>query len=61
MIAKVLHHTYFGRVVINYPDPTGQPGADDYHYEWYDNDVGSIQPTDEVTFDQRIVSCDEDI
>ncbi|KAK7457920.1 hypothetical protein VKT23_010267 [Stygiomarasmius scandens] len=61
VVAKVLHHTFLGRVRINYGDPSGEPGADDYHYIWYSNGVGSVQPTDDVIYDQRIVNCDEDI
>ena len=55
-------HTFLGRVRINYGDPSGEPGANDYHYVWYKNGVGSIQPTGATpSYDQRIVSCDEDI
>ncbi|KAK7039257.1 hypothetical protein VNI00_010162 [Paramarasmius palmivorus] len=61
LIAKVLHKTYQGRVKLNYGDPTGEAGKDDYHYIWYKNNVGSIQPTDDVIYDQRIVDCSEDI
>lgn len=32
LVAKVLHHTYFGRMVINYESPVGEEG--DQHYEW---------------------------
>ncbi|KAL0573906.1 hypothetical protein V5O48_008054 [Marasmius crinis-equi] len=61
LIAKITAKTFLGRVRINYGDPTGEAGKDDYHYIWYNNGVGSIQPTDQVTYDQRIVNCDEDI
>ncbi|THU91568.1 hypothetical protein K435DRAFT_840962 [Dendrothele bispora CBS 962.96] len=61
VVAKVLHHTFLGRVRLNYGDPSGEPGANDYHYVWYNNGVGSVQPTDDVIYDQRIVNCDEDI
>ncbi|KAJ8076788.1 hypothetical protein PM082_001211 [Marasmius tenuissimus] len=61
LIAKITAKTYVGRVRINYGDPTGEKGKDDYHYIWYKNGVGSIQPTDKVIYDQRIVSCDENI
>uniref|UniRef100_A0A0W0FMA1 Uncharacterized protein n=1 Tax=Moniliophthora roreri TaxID=221103 RepID=A0A0W0FMA1_MONRR len=61
LIAKVLHHTFLGRIRLNYGDPTGEAGKNDYHYIWYNNGVGSIQPTDDVIYDQRIVNCDEDI
>ncbi|KAF5361523.1 hypothetical protein D9758_006170 [Tetrapyrgos nigripes] len=61
LVAKVTHKTFFGRVRLNYGDPSGEPGANDYHYVWYANGVGSVQPTDQVTYDQRIVNCDQDI
>jgi hypothetical protein len=61
MIAKVTHHTYLGRVRINYGDPSGESGKNDYHYIWYANGVGSIQPTDDVSYDQKIVGCDDKI
>ncbi|KAJ8093509.1 hypothetical protein AAF712_002288 [Marasmius tenuissimus] len=61
LIAKITAKTFFGRVRLNYGDPTGEAGKDDYHFEWYNNGVGSIQPTDQVIFDQKIVNCDEDI
>ncbi|EEB90364.1 hypothetical protein MPER_11438 [Moniliophthora perniciosa FA553] len=61
LVAKVLHHTSLGRIRVNYGDPTGEAGKNDYHYIWYNNGVGSIQPTDDVVYDQRIVKCDEDI
>ncbi|KAI3607336.1 ribosomalproteinS8 [Moniliophthora roreri] len=61
VIAKVLHKTFLGRVRLNYGDPTGEPGANDYHFIWFNNGVGSVQPTDDVIFDQKIVNCDEDI
>ncbi|KAI3618014.1 hypothetical protein WG66_005839 [Moniliophthora roreri] len=61
LVAKVLHHTFLGRIRINYGDPTGEAGKNDYHYIWYNNGVGSIQPTDDVIYDQKIVNCDEDI
>lgn len=32
LMAQVLHHTYFGRMVINYESPVGEEG--DQHYEW---------------------------
>ncbi|KAK7056948.1 hypothetical protein VNI00_002666 [Paramarasmius palmivorus] len=60
-IAKVLHHVYEGRVRLNYGDPSGDPGKDDYHYIWYKNGVGSIQPTDDVSYDQKLVDCSEDL
>ena len=41
VVAKVLHHTFLGRVRINYGDPSGEPGADDYHYIWYSNANGN--------------------
>ncbi|KAK7040900.1 hypothetical protein VNI00_009496 [Paramarasmius palmivorus] len=61
LIAKVTHKRFLGRIRLNYGDPSGEPGKNDYHYIWYANGVGSIQPTDQVTYDQRIVGCDEDI
>ncbi|KAK7056946.1 hypothetical protein VNI00_002664 [Paramarasmius palmivorus] len=60
-IAKVLHHTYNGRVRLNYGDPSGEPGEDNYHYIWYKNGVGSIQPTDDVSYDQILVDCNEEL
>ncbi|KAK7033586.1 hypothetical protein VNI00_012823 [Paramarasmius palmivorus] len=59
LVAKVLHKTYTGRIVLNYPDPSGEPG--NYHYIWYHYGVGSIQPTDDVIYDQKIVACNQDI
>ncbi|KAK7017563.1 hypothetical protein VNI00_018577 [Paramarasmius palmivorus] len=61
LVAKVTHKRYLGRIRVNYGDPSGEPGKNEYHYIWYNNGVGSIQPTDQVTYDQRIVGCDEDI
>ncbi|KAJ8093558.1 hypothetical protein PM082_020416 [Marasmius tenuissimus] len=61
LVAKVTAKTFFGRVRLNYGDPTGEPGKDDYHFIWFNNGAGSIQPTDQVIFDQRIVNCDQDI
>ncbi|KAF9268251.1 hypothetical protein L218DRAFT_604202 [Marasmius fiardii PR-910] len=61
LVAKVTAKTFLGRVRLNYGDRTGEPGKNDYHFVWFNNGVGSIQPTDEVVFDQKIVSCDEDI
>ncbi|KAL0069419.1 hypothetical protein AAF712_003444 [Marasmius tenuissimus] len=61
LIAKITAKTFVGRLRINYGDPTGEAGKNDYHYEWYNNDVGSVQPTDQVVYDQKIVNCDQDI
>ncbi|KAF9269361.1 hypothetical protein L218DRAFT_1072226 [Marasmius fiardii PR-910] len=61
LVAKVTEKTYLGRVRINYGDPTGEAGKNDYHYIWYNYDVGSIQPTDQAVYDQKIVNCNEDI
>jgi len=61
LIAKITAKTFVGRVRLNYGDPTGEAGKDDYHYIWYNNGVGSVQPTDQVIYDQRIVNCDQDI
>ncbi|KAJ8093553.1 hypothetical protein PM082_020411 [Marasmius tenuissimus] len=61
LIAKITAKTYLGRVRINYGDRSGDPGKNDYHYIWYHNGVGSIQPTDQVIYDQRIVPCSQEI
>ncbi|KAG7085656.1 hypothetical protein E1B28_003202 [Marasmius oreades] len=61
LVAKVTAKTYLGRVRVNYGDPTGEAGKNDYHFIWYNNGVGSVQPTDQVVYDQKIVNCDQDI
>ncbi|KAK7056945.1 hypothetical protein VNI00_002663 [Paramarasmius palmivorus] len=59
--AKIDYHEYAGRFRINYGDPSGEPGEDNYHYVWYNNDVVSSQPTgDEVAWEPVTVDCNED-
>ncbi|KAK7453202.1 hypothetical protein VKT23_011882 [Stygiomarasmius scandens] len=61
VVAKVPVHTFLGRVRVNYGDPTGEPGSNDFHFIYFNNGVGSIQPIDgaQPTFDQKIIGCDE--
>ncbi|KAJ8089295.1 hypothetical protein PM082_014543 [Marasmius tenuissimus] len=61
LVAKITAKTFLGRVRVNYGDPTGEPGKNDYHFIYFNNGIGSIQPTDTVVWDQKIVNCDEDL
>ncbi|KAK1228806.1 hypothetical protein PQX77_008147 [Marasmius sp. AFHP31] len=61
LVAKITAKTFLGRVRVNYGDPTGEPGKNDYHFIYFNNGIGSIQPTDKVVWDQKIVNCDEDL
>jgi hypothetical protein len=59
VVAGVNHKESQGRIRINYGDPSGEPGADDYHYIWYVNDIVSSQPTDDVEYDSKFINCGE--
>jgi len=76
LIAKVLHKKFVGRMVVNYGDTVGPEGDEHYEwyvnifrihslyspfFPRYNNGLGSVQPTDDVIYDQRIVNCDQDI
>ncbi|KAJ7475043.1 hypothetical protein FB451DRAFT_1247362 [Mycena latifolia] len=57
----VMHHESQGRIRINYGDPSGDPGKNDYHYIWYQNDIVSSQPNpNDVIRDSKEVGCNED-
>ncbi|KAK7033587.1 hypothetical protein VNI00_012824 [Paramarasmius palmivorus] len=59
VVAGVLYHEQSGRIRLNYPDPTGESGKNDYHYIWYNNGIISSQPTDDVEYDSVEISCGE--
>ncbi|KAF5344543.1 hypothetical protein D9758_016469 [Tetrapyrgos nigripes] len=60
VVAKVPVHTFVGRVRVNYADRTAEPGTNDFHFIYFNNGVGSIQPTGaEPVYDQKIIGCDE--
>ncbi|KAK7033578.1 hypothetical protein VNI00_012805 [Paramarasmius palmivorus] len=59
VVAGVNHKESEGRVRLNYGDPTGEPGKEDYHYLWYNNGIVSSQPTDDVEYDSVEIACGE--
>ncbi|ESK89012.1 hypothetical protein Moror_13131 [Moniliophthora roreri MCA 2997] len=59
VVAGVNHKESQGRIRLNYGDPTGEPGKNDYHYIWYQNDIVSSQPTDDVEYDSKEINCGE--
>ncbi|KAK7444344.1 hypothetical protein VKT23_015356 [Stygiomarasmius scandens] len=59
VVAGVLHKESQGRIRLNYGDPSGEPGANDYHYIWYNNDIVSSQPTNDVEYDAKEINCGE--
>ncbi|KAI3608848.1 hypothetical protein WG66_003875 [Moniliophthora roreri] len=59
VVAGVNHKESEGRIRLNYGDPTGEPGKNDYHYIWYNNGVVSSQPTDDVEYDSKEINCGE--
>ncbi|THU97362.1 hypothetical protein K435DRAFT_828700 [Dendrothele bispora CBS 962.96] len=61
VVAQVPVHTFFGRVRVNYGDPTREPSSNDFHFIYFNNGAGSIQPVDGAspTFGQKIIGCDE--
>ncbi|KAL0573905.1 hypothetical protein V5O48_008053 [Marasmius crinis-equi] len=58
-VVGVNHKESKGRIRLNYPDPSGPPGANDYHYVWYNNDLVSSQPTDDQEYDAKEINCGE--
>ncbi|KAJ7182502.1 hypothetical protein C8R43DRAFT_1228906 [Mycena crocata] len=57
----VMHHESSGRIRINYGDPSGDPGKNDYHYIWYQSGIVSSQPNpDDVVRGSKEVGCNED-
>ncbi|KAK7062744.1 hypothetical protein VNI00_000232 [Paramarasmius palmivorus] len=58
-LVGVNHIESRGRIRLNYGDPTGPPGANDYHFIWFQNDIVSSQPTDDVEFDSAEINCGE--
>ncbi|KAJ7475005.1 hypothetical protein FB451DRAFT_1247261 [Mycena latifolia] len=61
VIAQVKHKVFLGRIRLNYGDPSGDPGKNDYHYVWYDDGVASVQPTDDVQYGQKFFDCNEQV
>jgi hypothetical protein len=56
-----MHHESQGRIRINYGDPSGDPGKNDYHYIWYQDGIVSSQPnTADVIRGSKEVGCNED-
>ncbi|KAK7056949.1 hypothetical protein VNI00_002667 [Paramarasmius palmivorus] len=59
--AKLEYKEYGGRIRLNYGDPSGDPGKDNYHYIWYNNDIVSSQPTGgDPAWEPVTVDCDKD-
>ncbi|KAJ7182503.1 hypothetical protein C8R43DRAFT_6341 [Mycena crocata] len=61
VIAQVKQKVFLGQIRLNYGDPSGDPGKNDYHYIWYAGGVASVQPTDEVSYGQKFFNCDEQV
>ncbi|KAJ8076789.1 hypothetical protein PM082_001212 [Marasmius tenuissimus] len=61
LVQGVNHKESKGRVRLNYPDPSGPSGKDDYHYVWYKNGIVSSQPTDDIEYDAREINCGESL
>ncbi|KAG7096691.1 hypothetical protein E1B28_004105 [Marasmius oreades] len=60
-VVGVDHKESSGRIRINYGDPSGESGKNNYHYVWYANGIVSSQPTDDVEFDAREINCGESL
>ncbi|KAL0070473.1 hypothetical protein AAF712_002305 [Marasmius tenuissimus] len=58
-VVGINHKESNGRIRINYGDPTGEAGKNDYHYIWYANDLVSSQPTDDQEYDAKEINCGE--
>ncbi|KAJ8093453.1 hypothetical protein PM082_020310 [Marasmius tenuissimus] len=58
-VVGINHKESKGRIRLNYGDPTGEAGKNDYHYIWYANDLVSSQPTDDQEFDAKEINCGE--
>lgn len=61
VIAQVRQKVFMGRIRLNYGDPSGDPGKNDYHYVWYNDGVASVQPTDDVQYGQKFFDCGEEV
>ncbi|KAJ8093538.1 hypothetical protein PM082_020396 [Marasmius tenuissimus] len=58
-VVGINHKESQGRIRLNYGDPTGEAGKNDYHLIWYANDLVSSQPTDDQEFDAKEINCGE--
>ncbi|KAL0070465.1 hypothetical protein AAF712_002297 [Marasmius tenuissimus] len=58
-VVGINHKESKGRIRLNYGDPTGEAGKNDYHYIWYANDLVSSQPTDDQEYDAKEINCGE--
>ncbi|KAJ8093557.1 hypothetical protein PM082_020415 [Marasmius tenuissimus] len=58
-LVGINHKESKGRMRLNYGDPTGEPGKNDYHFIWFNNDIISSQPTDDFEFDAKEINCGE--
>ncbi|KAK7453200.1 hypothetical protein VKT23_011881 [Stygiomarasmius scandens] len=61
-VVGVNHKESQGRIRINYGDPSGEPGSNDFHFIYFQNDIISTQPKgDPPVYDTREFNCGEDI
>ncbi|KAJ8089293.1 hypothetical protein PM082_014541 [Marasmius tenuissimus] len=58
-VVGINHKETKGRIRVNYGDPTGEPGKNDYHFIYFNNDIVSSQPTDDFQFDAKEINCGE--
>ncbi|THU76105.1 hypothetical protein K435DRAFT_974570 [Dendrothele bispora CBS 962.96] len=61
-VVGVNHKETQGRIRINYGDPSGEPGSNDFHFIYFQNDIISTQPKDDPpVYDSREFDCGEPI
>lgn len=59
-IVGVNHKESSGRIRLNYGDPSGDAGKNDYHYIWYQSGIVSSQPdANDLEYDAKEINCGE--
>ncbi|KAF5344544.1 hypothetical protein D9758_016468 [Tetrapyrgos nigripes] len=61
-VVGVNHQQTQGRIRINYGDPSGEPGSNDFHFIYFQNGIVSTQPTDDPpVYDSKEFDCGQPI